>query len=108
MLWQTLRERFQTKRLQSRLTSLLNKIKALDTINVRGKRNLESAFAKDIAKKMLKGFEFNNAGHLSSILKKSFSINAATGAITITSLMPKRDIAYPKGATHIALKGSGA
>jgi hypothetical protein len=57
---------------------------------------------------MLKGFEFNNAGHLSSILKKSFSINAATGAITITSLMPKRDIAYPKGATHIALKGSGA
>jgi hypothetical protein len=91
----------------SRLTSLLNKIKALDTINVRGKRNLESAFAKDIAKKMLMGFEFNNAGHLSSILKKSYSVNTSTGVITIANLMLKRDLACPKGATHVAVKGIG-
>jgi hypothetical protein len=44
----------------------------------------------------------------SGSLPNGLSLNTSTGEITINGLSPVNDIAYPAGATHIALKGAWA
>ncbi len=60
------------------------------------------------AKALLKGFDFNSAAMLSSMLFKPWAVNTATGVITITGLVPTLDIIFPEGATHeeLAIKCS--
>ena len=54
-------------------------------------------------KALLNGFNFNANSVLSGVLFKAFAVDAATGVITINNLIPQKDIAYPYGATHLAL-----
>jgi hypothetical protein len=95
-------------RVTSRLTKVMTDIKNFDLTSARGGRNVGAAIATPAAKERLKGFNFNIRAILGSILFKPFSVNAATGEITITGLVPTNEIAAPAGATHMTICGAWA
>jgi hypothetical protein len=95
-------------RVTARLTKVMSDIKNLDTINVRGERTVGTAIMDPAAKALLDGFDFNIKAILGSILFKPYSVNTATGEISINSLVPLNDIRFPSGSTHINLKGAWA
>ncbi len=95
-------------RVVARMTKIMTDIKNLDTTSVRGQRNVGVAMATAQAKALLKGFEFNNAAMLSSMLFKPWAVNTSTGVISITGLVPTLDIIFPEGATHVSFSGAYA
>jgi hypothetical protein len=92
----------------SRVTQLMMNELKLDTNSARGSRQPSIGLALDAGKALLNGFNFNANSVLSGVLFKAFSIDNATGVITINDLVPKKDIAYPNGATHLSITGAMA
>lgn len=95
-------------RVTSRLTKLMTSIKNLDATSARGERTVGTAMSLPAAKARLKGFNFNNRAILGSVLYKSYEVDTTTGEINITDLVPLNDVAYPRGATHLSLRGGWA
>ena len=91
-----------------RIIKLMAAIKNLDTLSARGKRNVGNGIMAPTAKDLMKGFDFNEAAPLYRTLKKPYTINKATGVITIPGMKPKQDLDYPKGATHAKITGGWA
>jgi len=87
------------KRVVSRLTTDLLKVVKTDSNNERGLRTVQ-----DGDMKMLKGFEFNINGKLSSTLftdfVSAFDRVAGDGSINIGAFSPAVRIAAPAGTTH--------
>jgi hypothetical protein len=79
----------------------------LDATNVRGEKQLLEGDPM-----VLKGFEFNIDGPLSSTLRTTVgsTFNRTTGAasITIPAMVPTRSISAPGGATHYKIVGGAA
>jgi len=92
-------------RVTSRITQVMTDLLKLDTTSVRGKRTPAVGLAGAPGKALLKGFNFNISSILGSVLYKPFTVNTTTGVIVITGLVPLNDIAYPSGATHMAITG---
>jgi hypothetical protein len=92
----------------SRVTQLMMNELKLDTASVRGSRLPANGLALDEGKALLNGFNFNADSVLSGVLFKAFSVDTATGVITINDLVPQKDIAYPSGATHLSITGAMA
>jgi len=57
-------------------------------------------------KASLKGLDFNNRALLSSVLFAPFTLDNATGEITIPNLTPAKDVASPNGATHVSFSSA--
>ncbi len=92
-------------RITSRVTKVMTIVKNYDATSARGLRNVGVAISQAAAKAELKDFDFNIDSPLSSTLFKPFAINATTGVITITGLVPATDISFPIGATHVTVRG---
>ena len=92
-------------RITSRVTKVMTIVKNYDATSARGLRNVGVAISQAAAKAELKDFDFNIDSPLSSTLFKPFAINATTGVITITGLVPSTDISFPIGATHVTVRG---
>jgi hypothetical protein len=92
----------------SRVTQLMMNELKLDTTSIRGSRLPAIGLATDEGKALLDGFNFNANSVLSGVLFKSFDLDVATGIITINELIPQKDIAYPKGATHLSMTAAMA
>lgn len=95
-------------RVISRLTKQMTLIKNLDATSARGKRNVGVAIALPAAKALLNEFDFNIHSELSSILFRPFSLDTATGNISIDNCVPINDVIYPAGATHLSFTGAFA
>jgi hypothetical protein len=93
-------------RVSSRLTQVMTQIKNTDVSSVRGERNVGKGLVTSEGKTILKGFNFNNRALLSSVLFAPFSVDTATGEISIPNLTPMNDIAYPSGTTHVSLSSA--
>lgn len=93
-------------RLVSRVTQLMARIKNLDMVSTRGKRNVGVGIETLEGKALLDGFEFNKNALLSSVLYKQYVLDTVTGVVTINGLTPMNDIAAPIGATHVSLSAS--
>jgi hypothetical protein len=91
----------------ARLTRELMKVIQADTTSTRGQRNVIDGEAE-----LLQGFDFNEAGKLSTTLFAPFttSIDRVTGALSadIPSFVPNVMIGYPSGATHFKIMSAGA
>jgi hypothetical protein len=98
--------RAKDNRVSSRVTQKMTQIKNFDTTSVRGQRNVATGLATPEGKAILKGLDFNNRAILSAVLITPFSVDGATGEITIPNLTPANDIAYPSGATHVSLSSA--
>lgn len=95
-------------RVTARLTQIMAQIKNMDEANARGERSAAEGMAKDEAKALLNGFNFNENAVLGAVLYTPFSVDAATGEIKIDALDPQNDISIPSGASHVVLKSGFA
>ena len=94
--------RAKDNRVSSRVTQKMTQIKNFDLTSIRGERNVATGLATTEGKAALKGLDFNNRAILSAVLFAPFSVDGATGEITIPNLTPTNDISYPSGATHVS------
>ena len=92
----------------SRVTQMMMAELGLDTTSARGDRQPSIGLATADGKALLNGFNFNANSVLSGVLFKAFNVDAASGVITINNLIPQKDIAFPSGATHLAITGAMA
>jgi hypothetical protein len=94
-------------RMVSRLTAEMMKVIKADLTSTRGLRNVIDGEAL-----LLKGFDFNEFGRLSTTLYAPYTttVNRATGALTVNipPFVPINMIAAPVGATHYRLMVAGA
>ena len=95
-------------RVTSRLTQVMARIKNLDTTSARGERTVAIGISTPEGKVLLKNFNFNNKAILGAVLYKPYSIDTATGVISITDLVPINEIAAPAGSTHFSMKSAFA
>ncbi len=91
----------------SRLTRLMVRVIQADEVNPRGLRNVI-----DGESTLLKGFEFNIAGKLSTSLYAPYTstIDRVAGTLTIVipPFVPANMLAAPTGATHFQLQAAGS
>ena len=92
------------RRMSSRLLAVMAKLKNLDSVNVRGARQVAFGIAEPDGKLALKGFDFNSNAPLQSVLLSSLSLDATTGSISISEFLPTDQVRYPDGATHFSLQ----
>lgn len=104
----TMMQNASDSKVVARLTKLMTQIKNLDGTSARGERNVGVGIALPQAKALLKGFNFNEKAVLGSILYNPYSVNVATGEITLNGLVPINDVSSTPGATHITLRGAWA
>ena len=95
-------------RVTARLTQIMAQIKNMDEANARGERHVGEGMAKDEAKALLLGFNFNVNAVLGAVLYKPFDVDSETGEISIAALTPLNDINLPNGASHIIFKSGFA
>ena len=90
-----------SKNLTPRMMKLIRAGLKFDTTSVRGQRQPQTGLTSTQGKASVKGFNFNDGVLLGSVLFKTITINATTGAIALGSLVPMTDLAYPTDATHV-------
>ncbi len=95
-------------RVTPRLVKIMTQIKNLDETSVRGKRNVGVGIETEVAKAILKGFNFNNRAILGSILFNDYSVDLGTGETSLNNFVPINDLNAPAGATHVSLRGAWA
>ena len=98
--------RAKDSQLHSRLLSVLLQIKNCDTLSPRGKRTAAIGIKTSEGKQLLKGFNFNAHALLHNILHAPYVLNPATRAITVTDLLPGKQIIFPSGATHVSFQSA--
>ena len=95
-------------RLTARFTALMMNILKLDGTSARGQRIPSVGITTVEGRALLKGFNFNEKSILGTVLYRPYTMDTATGVISITGLVPLNDIANPAGATHLSLRGAMA
>ena len=91
-------------KLSSRLMKVMSDIKNQDLVSTRGERNVVEGLSTATGKAYLKGFDFNNRATMRSVFFSPFTVDNATGVITITDLKPTEQIRFPEGATHFSMQ----
>lgn len=92
------------KRVTSRLVSVMAQIKNLDTLSIRGERNVANGIGTTEGQELLKGFDFNANAALGSVFYPPLTVNTSSGKVTIADFIPNRQIMMPEGATHFSLQ----
>jgi len=87
-----------------RLNKLLNQIKNEDTLHRMGERTVGEGLQSPKGKALLTNFDFYGKTSLNAVIDKAFTLNEATGVITIEKLNPKRDVLAPKNVSHLQLR----
>lgn len=93
-------------RVTSRLNQVMSRIAKYDSVNFRGMRNASEGLNTVTGKSLLKSFEFNCDANLGSVLSAPWSVNTATGVITIDSFIPSENLLVPEGTTHFSISGA--
>lgn len=96
--------RAKDSKLSSRMLQLLNQIKDLDSNSKRGKRKVSIGLNTAEGKTLLKGFDFNSKAHLASVLYATYTLDTATGVVSIPDFVSAQQLLYPEGATHVNLR----
>lgn len=94
--------RAKDSKLSSRMLKVMNSIKNFDSSSVRGKRLVRLGISSPEGKLLLKGFDFNVRAPLSSVLHALFSVDLATGVVSIADFSPQEQLGFPEGATHVS------
>ncbi|WP_417858939.1 hypothetical protein [Xanthomarina gelatinilytica] len=89
-------------RVTSRLTKTMALVKNQDLTSARGQRQVAIGLASNEGRALLKGFDFNSNALLSAVLLSDFSLNPATGEISISDFIPNHNLNLPGGATHVS------
>jgi hypothetical protein len=95
-------------RVTSRLTQKMAAIKNLDTVSIRGSRNVSFGLLTPEGLNQLKGFDFNIRAKFNSVFFAPYSVDTSTGEISMQNMVPSDSIAFPTGATHVSLRAAVA
>lgn len=90
-------------RTHSRMTSVLNKVKNLDQVSVRGERKVRIGLDTEAGKELLAGFDFNAAAPFDRMFLAPYSLNSTTGSFEVADFSASKMVQSPKEATHIEL-----
>jgi hypothetical protein len=85
---------------------VMSVVKNYDAVSVRGARNVATGIQTIEGLNALKGFDFNNRALLQSVFHAPYSVDVATGAISIVDLNPKEQLYYPSGASHFSMRSA--
>jgi hypothetical protein len=85
-------------RVTSRLTKVLRQMMVHDDASMRGDRNVAMALQTEIARKLLKGFHFNQMAPIEKVLSKTPIIDSNAGKVLLENLNPSNDLYWPAGA----------
>jgi hypothetical protein len=96
--------RAKDSKLTSRLVKVMGQLKNLDTVSVRGERNVAEGLNNSAAAPFIEGFDFNAKATLGSIVNAIISVNATTGSVSIVAYNPTEQMRSPEGATHFSLQ----
>lgn len=91
-------------KLTSRLVKVMGQIKNLDTVNMRGARNVASGLNNSFSVALLEGFDFNARAGLSTVLNAQVSVEVVDGSISISEFDPLQQMRAADGATHFSLR----
>lgn len=91
-------------KLTSRLVKVMGQVKNLDTVSIRGARNVAQGLNNETAVVILEGFDFNARATLGSILNAIVSVETASGEVSISAYNPLEQMRSPEGATHFSLQ----
>lgn len=94
--------RAKDSKLSSRMLRLMNIIKNFDGSSARGERLVRLGLDSPEGKLLLKGFDFNLQAPLSSVLHAPYSVDLATGVLSIPDFSPQEHLGIPAGATHVS------
>lgn len=92
--------------LSNRLVQELTKVKNADITSARGERQVYVGIATVDGKLALKGFNLNSRAPLSSILFAPFTLDTASGKVSIVDLNPLDMLKYPPNATHVSFQSA--
>lgn len=95
-------------KLSSRLMKVMSDVKNQDLVSLRGERNVVEGLATVTGKAYLKGFDFNNRATFRSVFYSPYTVDVATGEISIVDIKPNEQIRFPEGATHFSLQSGFA
>lgn len=96
--------RAKDSKLTSRLVKVLNQVKNLDGVSIRGARNVAEGLNSSAAAPLLEGFDFNARATFGSVLHSIVTVDTATGAMSIAAYNPLEQMRSPEGATHFSLQ----
>lgn len=96
--------RAKDPKLSSRMLQLMNEIKDFDSTSKRGKRKVAIGLNTPEGKALLKGFDFNGKASLATVLHAPYTLDTATGVITIADFVAEQQLLFPEGATHVHLR----
>jgi hypothetical protein len=91
-------------RLFLRMNSALHAIKVLDNVNPAGSRTIGQALETPEARAILTGFGLNQNAVLDQIVQAPISVDAVTGIVSVTGLVPDDMLKAPYPATHFSLQ----
>lgn len=77
------------------LTSIMRKAMILDTVSVRGERNLSMAFENALAKELLTDYDFNPFGFLPVAFKDKFCFDLDAGILQFDSFKTATIFTFP-------------
>ncbi|MBC5863629.1 hypothetical protein [Flavobacterium turcicum] len=91
-------------KLSSRMLQLMNSIKNLDATSERGKRKVQVGLSSIEGKQRLKGFDFNIQAPMASVLHANYTLDPATGTVTMSDFVPEEQLSKPATATHFSMR----
>lgn len=91
-----------------RLSSLLFRIKSLDTSNFRGQRNVAGGLETPEGAKLLLGFNFNAGVNFIDVLAQKPQVDPETGTVALWGINPLEMQRIPNSATHFSLTSAWA
>jgi hypothetical protein len=99
-----LSQNIRVQYLSSRLSTVLTRIKNLDPTSARGYRSVAVGIAQPTGKNHLNGFSFNASKSLSAVLQKPYTLDEATGEVSIMGVAPSFDTLGGIGANMVGIK----
>ena len=92
--------------MSSRMMGILSKVRQLDSSSARGERVVSEGLLTLNGKQLLKGFDFNNRAALQAVFHAPYSLDTATGVISITNFVPLDQLQIPEGASHVSFRSA--
>lgn len=93
-------------KLSSRMLQVMASIKNADLVSARGERKVALGIQTEEGKQALRGFDFNQRAVLPAVLYAPYSLDVATGGISLADFNPVQQLRNPQGATHFSMQSA--
>lgn len=97
-------EKYKDRKAQARLTSKLFEIVKSDEVSSRGARKVSIGLSTEGGMTAIRGFDFNGNAPMSSVLYSGYQLNLESASLSLTEVVPGRELKFPKAATDVNIR----